>query len=112
VLSIQEHRMFHPDTELEHSDLGKNKLIIASAWKNSQGLTIGGIGIILSQRSIDNLFSLSKVSNQIIIAEFKINPKTTFFACYSPTNVSEQADVDTFILLFLRLFKQSQLIIS
>ena len=44
VLSLQEHRIFHPDVELQHTQLGKNKLITTSAWRNAQGTTIGGIG--------------------------------------------------------------------
>ena len=31
VLSLQEHRFFHPDSKLQHFDLGKNKLLTSSA---------------------------------------------------------------------------------
>ena len=44
----------------------------------------------------DNLLSLRKVSNRIIVAEFNSNPKTTFVACYSSTNVSDETDADYF----------------
>jgi len=53
-------------------------------------------GKLLSPRAADNLLSLRKVSNRIIVAEFNSNPKTTFVTCYSPTNVSEQVDIDNF----------------
>ena len=96
VLSIQEHRSLHEDIEFQHKVLGKNKFITSSAWKNSQGTTIGGIGILLSQRAADNLISLKKISKRIIIAEFNSNPATTFIACYSPTNVSNEADANDF----------------
>jgi len=61
VLSIQEHRFYHPDSEFQHTNLGKNKLITSSAWKNSQGSTIGGVGILLSPKATNNLLSLRKI---------------------------------------------------
>ena len=75
VLSIQEHRFFHLDSEFQHFDLGKNKLITSSAWKNHHGTTIGGTGILLSPKASNNLLSLKKVSDRIIVAEFNSNPK-------------------------------------
>ena len=96
VLSIQEHRFLHQDVDFQHTILGKNKLITSSAWKNSQGTTIGGIGLLLSPKAAENLLSLKKISNRIIIAEFNSNPKTTFITCYSPTNVSDEAEVNAF----------------
>lgn len=96
VLSLQEHRIFHQDVEFKHINLGKNKLVTTSAWKNTQGTTVGGIGILLSSRASDNLLSLTKVSKRIVVAEFNSSPKTTFISCYSPTNVSDEAAVDDF----------------
>ena len=66
VLSLQKHRIFHPDVELQHTQLGKNKLVTTSAWRNAQGTTIGGI--LLSPKATENLL----------------------------TNVSDEADVDDF----------------
>lgn len=96
VLSIQEHRFHHPDSEFRHVGLDRNKLITSSAWKNSQGSTIGGVGILLSPKASNNLLSLKKVSDRIIVAEFNSNPKTSFISCYSPTNVSDETIVDDF----------------
>ncbi|XP_066910499.1 uncharacterized protein [Clytia hemisphaerica] len=96
ILSLQEHRNFHPDSEFQHLDLGKNKLITSSDWKNHQGTTIGGIGIFLSPKASNNLLSVNKVSDRIIVAEFNSNPKTSFISCYSPTNVSDESLADDF----------------
>ena len=96
ILSIQEHRFYHPDSDINYTSLEKYQLVTASASKNSQGSTIGGIGILLSPRASDNLLSIEKISDRIIIAEFNSNPKTTFVACYCPTNVSDEKLVDDF----------------
>lgn len=96
VLSLQEHRTFHPNVEFQNTQLGRNKLITTSAWRNSQGTTIGGIGILISPKASENLLSLTKISDRIIIAEFNSNPKTTLISCYSPTNVSDEDNVDDF----------------
>ena len=105
VLSIQEHRFYHPNSEFQHTSLGKSKLITSSAWKNTQGSTIGGIGILLSLKASNNLLSLKKISDRILVAEFNSNPKVSFLTCYSPTNVSDEAVVDDFyssLILTLR----------
>ena len=106
VLSIQEHRSYHPDSEFLHSSLGKNTLITSSAWKNSQGSTIGGIGLLLSPKASSNLLSIKKVSDRIVVAEFNSNPKTSFISCYSPTNVSDETIVNDFYSSLLTTLQQ------
>ena len=96
VLSVQEHRFHHPKTNIEYSTISNYQLITASASKNAQGSTIGGVGFLLSPRAADNLLSVEKISSRIVIAEFNSNPKTTVIACYSPTNTSDEADADKY----------------
>ena len=97
VMCIQEHRHYHPDTEIQYKTTSGYQLIIISAWNNNQGSTIRGIGLLLSPRASDNLLKKERISPRIIlIAEFGGNPKSTFIACYSPTNVSAEADVIQF----------------
>lgn len=91
IVSIQEHRFFHPANETEHKLIDGYQLITASAWKNSQRSTIGGVGLLLSPRAYANLMSVEKISPRILVAEFNSNPKTTVIACYSPTNVSKES---------------------
>ena len=95
-MSIQEHRYYHTDTTLNYTNLDSYQLITASGTKNTQGSTVGGVGILLSPKASGNLLSVEKISERIIIAEFNSNPRTTFIACYCPTNVSDEKLVDDF----------------
>ena len=96
VISIQEHRFYHPDTELKYTTIDNYQLITASASKNSQGSTIGGVGLLLSPKALDNLLKVEKISDRILVAEFNSNPITSVIACYSPTNTSDDYTVDAF----------------
>ena len=96
VISIQEHRFYHPDTELKYTTINNYQLIYASAYKNSQGSTIGGVGLLLSPKALDNLLKVEKISDRILVAEFNSNPITSVIACYSPTNTSDDTTVDIF----------------
>ena len=94
VICIQEHRFHHPDLELKHTDVGKGWTVIsASAWKNSQNATIGGVGILLSPKALKSLQNIEKITPRIVVATFNGNPATTVISCYSPTNISEESDV-------------------
>ena len=95
-MSIQEHRNYHPDTEIQYKTTSGCQLITISAWKNDHGSTIGGIVLLLSPRASDNLLKKERISPRIMKAEFGGNPKSTVIACYSPTNVSAEADVTQF----------------
>ena len=97
VICIQEHRYFHSDIKLKYHDVGKGwTLISASAWKNSIGASIGGVGILLSPLALKSLNTIEVIEPRIIIANFHGNPITTIISCYSPTNSSDQEDVEKF----------------
>ena len=96
VMSIQEHRFFHPDSDLEYLKQDGYQLVTASATKNSTNATIGGVGILLSPRAQNNILRIEKISPRILVAEFNSNPTNTFIACYSPTNCSAESDADQF----------------
>ena len=97
VICIQEHRYFHPDIKLKHHDVGKGwTFISASAWKNSIGASIGGVGMLLSPLALKSLNSIEEIESRIIIANFHGNLITTIISCYSPTNSSDQEDVEKF----------------
>ena len=66
----------HEDTENQFSNLVGDMFVTSSAWKNSQGSTIGGIGILLSHKAANNLLFLQKISNRIMVAEFNSNSKS------------------------------------
>lgn len=46
-MSIQEHRHHHPDTDLKYTN--RYQLVTTSAVKNSQGSTIGSVGVLISK---------------------------------------------------------------
>ena len=97
VICIQEHRFFHSDIKLKHHDVGKGwTFISASAWKNSIGATIGGVGMLLSPLALKSLNTIEEIEPRIIIASFHGNPITTIISCYSPTNSSDGEDVEQF----------------
>ena len=96
IISIQEHRHFHPDADLEYTLQDGYQLVTASATKNSVNATIGGVGLLLSPRAQNNLLPVEKISSRILVAEFNSNPINTFIACYSPTNCSVESEVDDY----------------
>ena len=97
VLSIQEHRLYHPDTEIQYKTTTDGyQLITISAWKNGIGSTVGGVGSLLSPRASGSLCKVENISPCIIFADFCGNPIATVISCYSPTNVSADADVTKF----------------
>ena len=96
IISIQEHRIYHPDTDIKYTSMNYHQLVSASASKNSQGSTIGRVGLLLSPKALDNLLSVEKISDRIMVAEFNSNPRTTVITCYSQTNTSDENAVDNF----------------
>ena len=96
IISIQEHRFFHPDSDLLYHHIEDYQLITSSCWKNSVNASIGGVGLLLSPKAMENLSNIEKISSRIIIADFEGNPKSTVIACYSPTNCSSDDDINDF----------------
>ena len=97
VTSIQEHRIYHPDEKIQHHDMGKGwMLITSSAEKADNNATIRGVGILLSPQAYGTLLNVESINARIMVATFNGNPQTTFVACYSPTNVSEEIQAQEF----------------
>ena len=108
IICIQEHRFLHEDVPTKEHQYGRWKLITCSAWKNSINASMGGNGILLSQRAYTALSSVEKISLRIMIATFNGNPKTTILCCYSPTNTSEITDAESFYLELSDITKKFQ----
>ena len=66
-----------------------------SGWRTSENATTGGIGI-LNKHAYNNLINVNLVSNRILLANFNGNPQTSIIVWYSPTNVSDQIEIDNF----------------
>ena len=50
----------------------------------------------MSKASYQALSSIEKINDRVIVATFDGNPKCTVIVVYSPTNVSDKEDIDTF----------------
>jgi len=97
IVCVQEHSFFHDDVLLKHHDMGNGWLLItSSAVKNAANASIGGVGLLLSPNAQKCLDNIESISPRILIASFNGNPKTSIICCYSPTNVSEEVDIDEF----------------
>ena len=75
ILSIQEHRIYHPEIDTDRKTIDVYHLVTSSAWKNSQGSKVGGVGILLSARAAEQLKSVVKISPRILVAHFYGNHK-------------------------------------
>ena len=60
IISIQEHRFFHPDTKLLYHHIEDYQLITSSCWKNSVNASVGGVGLFLSPKAMENLTNIDK----------------------------------------------------
>ena len=96
VICLQEHRFIHDELVTKEHEYGDWKLITCSAWKNSMNASTGGIGMLISSHAYNALNSVEKISPRIMIATFNGNPQTTVISCYSPTNVSNEVEVERF----------------
>ena len=70
--------------------------VAASAWKNSVNAVIGGVEMLLSPLVLKSLNSIERIQSRIIVARFNGNPGTTVISSNSPTNASDEAELDTF----------------
>ncbi|XP_063605720.1 uncharacterized protein LOC134780779 [Penaeus indicus] len=91
------HRIFHPDTEIQHQTAANGwKLITCSAEKNNKNASIGDVGLLMSPQAYKSLIKAEKANSRIIQATFEGNPKTTILPCYSPTNACNDEERDSF----------------
>ena len=96
IIAIQEHRLHHPNIDIQYNKIEDYQLVTASCWKNSSNSSIGGVGLLLSPRAMENLSNIEKISSRVVIADFEGNPKTTVISCYSPHNNSTDDDINDF----------------
>ena len=64
--------------------------------KNSLNTVKGGVGMLLSPRAQKWLNNIEKIPRWIMVATFNGNPGTTIISCDSPTNASDEIDLDTY----------------
>ena len=93
AIGIQEHRIVHSDnSQLEYENLADGyQMVTISAWRNSVGAAIGGVGVLLSTFARKALLSVSYVTARIL--KVTRNPQTTIIVTYCPTNVTDEEEV-------------------
>ena len=96
IISVQEHRNYHDNLDINYKDVGNWTLVTSSATKNSINATIGGVGFLLSPKAKASLNYVTKISSRITIASFNSNPQLTVISCYSPTNCAPDDEVESF----------------
>ena len=52
--------------------------------------------MLIGPRALKTLNSIERIQPRMMAATFNGNPKATIISCYSPTNVSEENEIDTF----------------
>ena len=93
----QEHRYHHCKVEIKYHDSGNGWIFsLASTWKNSVNVIIGGVGMLFSHCTLKSLNSIKEIQPRMMVATFNINPSTTTISCYSPKNSSDETDLITF----------------
>ena len=97
VINIQKYRFDHEDIDLKYHKLGNGwTFISASALKNTDNSTIGGVGMILSPHATKSLNSIEKITSRILVATFHGYPEPTLISCYSPTNIADEQEAIDF----------------
>ena len=109
IICIQEHRYTHTEDIKYHDTDNGWTLATVSAWENSVSATVGGLGMLIGPRVLKTL-------NSMMAAAFNGNPRATIISCYSPTNVSEETELDAFYdeqsFLVRNIPKQNVLVIG
>ena len=96
LTSIQEHRIFHEEPIVYHKLSSEYTFITSSASINNSNASVGGVGTVVDNDSINCLLSAENFSPRILVLTFSGNPKTTHICCYSPHNQSSEEEVTHF----------------
>ena len=96
IICIQEHRHTHTEDITYHETGNGWTQATVTAWKNSVNATVGGVGMLIGPRALKILNSIERIEPRMMAATFNGNPRATIISCYSPTNVSEEAELVTF----------------
>ena len=89
IICIQEHCHVHSNSEpdIVARSIGTSTIFTASAVRNEQNASVGGVAITINSKLLPLLESVKKLDERIVRATFKGNPKTVIISCYSPHNV-------------------------
>ena len=70
ILGIVDHNLVHEEETLTKK-LDKCKLITSSAWRNSNGASNGGVGLLLNKTTESALADIKSFNGRILIAHFQ-----------------------------------------
>ena len=106
IVCIQEHRLYHVEPIKYHQLSSELTLLTSSATLNNSNASVGGVGVILNNDSLNCLISAESVSSRILILTLAGNPETTIICCYSPHNQSAEEEVVGFYEELSEVVKQ------
>ena len=93
MVCIQEHRITHAEPIKYHHLSQTHTLITSSATLNNSNASVGGVGVVVNNKSLNCLLSAENISSRILVLNFSGNPQTTVICCYSPHNQSSEDEV-------------------
>jgi len=77
ILGIVDHKIVHEEEAVRIENLDRCTLITTSAWRNSNGATGGGIGILVNRQTEKALAEIKPINPRIMLVIFSGNPSTT-----------------------------------
>ena len=81
MVYIQEHRIFHDDTDIKHYDMKNNLVLLTSSPEKAlNNSTVRGVGILLSPKAYKSLNSVETISPRKMISSFDGNPAVTIIS--------------------------------
>ena len=63
-----------------------------SAWRNSMGAAVGGVGLLVNKLAESTLAEVTPVTERILKASFNGNPSPTIIVNYAPVEGSSEAE--------------------
>ena len=96
LLGVQEHRIVHQET-VKRTQAGPGSILLTStAWRNTMGASVGGVGIMMGTNASDLITETRSVSHRILAVTFAGNPKTTVVSVYAPTEGADYEEAEQF----------------
>ena len=97
IACIQEDKLYHPEETIRYCNTENGWTLVTSpAEKTTNNATIRGVGMFMSPKAYKSLVNVESISPQIMVTTFSGNPKTTVISCYSPTNCSDELEIQNF----------------
>ena len=90
ILGVQEHRIVHGE-EIKIERYKGCRFITVSAWRNSGGSSVGGVGMMVTERAYGAISFIRAYGSRILTVSFDGNPRLTVINVYSPTEGDEEA---------------------